>query len=376
MIKILNPPSHSATSTTTLKTAEILSKYRPIAPKPETPPLNDDDPSSSSSSSMSQKINQSPYLRSIWPQLQARPTRTRKRGRSSMAPPPHRNLLGLKRTKTTATSQHVLGFSGGVQMLSFQAFPPLVPGLSQVGFALENVVGSSGLVTLPLLQCSSSPSPVSTETQFMEPEGEERRVIDLNKSAELLEERDFLGQLQRPSMAEPTNKVIAPQPIRPVGSKIIVSCINPNKKSADGDQSSKTAQEVEEEVESDDSPALITDYENRVRLVNSAYKEMVGQPECSWMDSMVNNGRATRGKRICGEVMLCFSDRKVPVSDNGFSCWTRIEWGRDDDMKKDKKLVDGFCDVVRLNCRSNGYVLSWRFRPNTKETSQSGCVNV
>ncbi|XP_010555762.1 PREDICTED: uncharacterized protein LOC104825172 [Tarenaya hassleriana] len=348
-----NPPA-----TTTLKTAEILSKYRPIAPKPETSPSNNDDPSSS----MSHKINQSPYLRSLWPQLQARPTRTRKRGRGSMTSSPP-TLLGLKRTKTTVTptSQHVLGFPG-VQTLSFQA----IPGLAQVGFALENVVGSSGLVTLPLLQCSTT-SPLSGETKCMELEGKEKRVIDLNMSAESLKERDFLGQLQGPSIATTTNRVIAPHPIRPVGSKISVSCINPDKNSPIRYQITKTSQEVEEEVESDDLPALITDSNNRVRLVNSAFKEMVGQPECSWMDSMVN-GKTNRGKRICGEVILCLCDPRPPFSDNGFSCWARIEWGRDED----KKLVDTLCHVARLSCMSKNYIFSWRFHTNTKGSSCSG----
>ncbi|KAG2269663.1 hypothetical protein Bca52824_064218 [Brassica carinata] len=218
MIKILSP-HNSHSTTTTLKTAEILSKYRPIAPKPgTTPQVNDND----SSSSMSHKISQSPYLRNLWPQLQARPTRTRKRGRGGMGPT---SPLSLKRHKqsssasTTTTPRHVFG---PIKTLSFQAFSHAgIPNLAQAGYALENGGSPAALVTLPLLQCSPSPS------KCMEPEIKE--VIDLNKTAEVIQEIDFLKQLQGPitTTTTTTSRVIAPQAVRPVCSRINVACINP-----------------------------------------------------------------------------------------------------------------------------------------------------
>ncbi|CAN8313380.1 unnamed protein product [Cochlearia groenlandica] len=78
---------------------------------------------------------------------------------------------------------------------------------------------------------------------------------------------------------------------------------------------------------------------------------MMGQPECSWLDSMV------RGKRICGEVMINLCESKVLKSNNGFSCWVRIEWGREE-------FVPAFCDVKTLACDSKDYVLAWRFHTN------------
>ncbi|KAK7364680.1 hypothetical protein VNO80_13421 [Phaseolus coccineus] len=57
------------------KNTEIMSRCRPISPKPETSPNS----MTESSSSLSHKIKQSPYLRYLWPQLQANPIRTRKR---------------------------------------------------------------------------------------------------------------------------------------------------------------------------------------------------------------------------------------------------------------------------------------------------------
>ncbi|KFK28109.1 hypothetical protein AALP_AA8G473800 [Arabis alpina] len=332
MIKILNSHSHHSHSTTTLKTAEILSKYRPIAPRPGTPRVNEDD----SSSSMSHRINQSPYLRNLWPQLQARPTRTRKRGRGGMGPSSH---LSLKRHKPS--TQRVLA---PIKTLSFQAFTHRLP-----------QVGSSALVTLPLLQCSPPSS------KCMEPDQVKGKcVIDLNETAEVIQERDFLKQLQGPiTTTTTTSRVIAPQPIRPVCSRINVACINPSTQSQ---ISKKSPEEVEEEVESDDLPAMISDSNNKVRLVNSKYKEMMGQPECSWLDSMV------RGKRICGEVMIHFSHHKIPVN-NGFSCWVKIEWGRDGK----EESVHAFCDVMRLACHSKDYLFTWRFHTTTTDCRESAC---
>ncbi|WZZ10514.1 hypothetical protein YC2023_096435 [Brassica napus] len=335
--------------------SEILSKYRPIAPRPGTNQLNDNE--SSSSSYMSHKISQSPYLRHLWPQLQARPTRTRKRGRGGMGPTSH---LSLKRPKSLATStktptQRVFG---PIKTLAFQAFSHAgLPNLTtQVGYALENG-GSPALVTLPLLQCS----PLSSKC--MEPEIKVKGLIDLNKSLETIQERDFLTQLQGPittttKTAAAASRVITPQPIRPVCSRINVACINPL--SNPSQISKKSPQEVEEEVESDVLPAIISDSNNKVKLVNSAYKEMMGQPECSWLDSMV------KVKRMCGEVVIQFCESKISENNNGYSCWVKIEWGRDGK----EELVHAFCDVMKRECDSKDYVFTWRFHITAKETCQ------
>ncbi|KAE8057046.1 hypothetical protein FH972_013768 [Carpinus fangiana] len=327
MIKTLNPYS-------TAKTAEIMSRYRPIAPKPEAPT----DPSRSESPSISQKIRQSPYLRNLWPHLQARPTRTRKRGRSAIS------LPSLKRPRT-----HILGF----------ASPFGFPQLPTPHEAPEQPATPPGLVTLPLLPC-----PIPAAPEVVKTCGEEK-VIDLNSLAEIPEEKDLLQQLQAPpTTGSSINNVIAPQPIRPVGSSISVGSINEDPSLTPAVQ--KKPEEVEEEVESEALPAVISDSNNKVRMANSAYKEMVGQPECSWLDSMV----ASSSKRISGEVMLHLSDSSVPVSSsNGFSCWVRIEWG----SEGKKSSINAFCDVIRLSCESKNYLFTWRFHTHTREASQSSC---
>ncbi|EEF52271.1 uncharacterized protein LOC8265286 [Ricinus communis] len=359
MIKTLSPYS------TTAKTAEIMSRYRPIAPKPEGPSN-----SFGESSSMSQKISQSPYLRNLWPQLQARPTRTRKRGRAAISPPtikrPRTHVLGLSSTShviSPARHLSLQGFAHGLSQLS-------VPSLVGVSSSLNNpVTTNSDLVTLSLLPCQP-PVPV-VDNQVTAPEiscMEARRqvIIDLNTVAEIPEEKDFLQQLQEP----PTNNVIAPQPIRPVGSSISVGCVSEDTNSTPQVQVPKKPEEVEEEIECEALPTVICDSNYKVRLANSAYKEMVGQPECPWLDSMVaGDGRfgGNSCKRICGEVILHLADSRVPSSSNKFSCWVNIEWGHEGK----KTAATAFCDVIRLSCESKDYLFAWRFHTHSREGSQS-----
>ncbi|KAH7849163.1 hypothetical protein Vadar_013936 [Vaccinium darrowii] len=248
-------------SSNTAKTAEIMSRYRPIAPKPDlvlTNPTSDGGGGGGGGSSESEKISQSPYLRNVWANLQARPTRTRKRGRTSLGPPT------LKRSR----SAHLFGLVPPSHLTPAQT-------LSIHGFAHGPEAQSpSTLVTLPLLPC-----PIMAQAQAHENESQ-NGVIDLNRLAEVTEERDFL-KLQSPISKQP-NCHRAP-------------AVLPKKK----------REEVESEVESEELPTVVSDSNNKVRLANSAYKEMVGQPECPWLDSMV---AVSSCKRIGGEVMLQFSD--------------------------------------------------------------------
>lgn len=367
MIKTMSPLS----AATTAKTAEIMSRYRPIAPKPEAPV---------SPMSESAKIRQSPYLRNLWPQLQARSTRTRKRGRAAISPPT------IKRSRT-----HLFGLSSPCHVTSSPAKNPSLQGFAHphahgvAQFTLPNHLATvpascsldnpastataitTNLVTLPLLPCTPVVSEQTTPLELsncVESFGEVK-VIDLNKVAEIPEEKDLLLQLQGPP--SPTNNVISPRPVRPVGSSISVGCINEDSRlTPEAQVVTKKPEEVEEEVESEALPAVISDSHNRVRMANSAFKEMVGQPECSWLDLMVINNSSC--KRICGEVMLNFSDSAgMPNnSSNGFSCWVRIEWGSDGK----KNSVDAFCDVIRLSCEIKDYLFAWRFHP---QASQSCC---
>ncbi|GMH17983.1 hypothetical protein Nepgr_019824 [Nepenthes gracilis] len=347
MIQTLNPYSTSS------KTEEILSRYRPIAPKPELP-INSD----GALASPKTIGPQSPYLRNIWAHLQARPTRTRKRGRT--AP-----VVAVKRQRTSFLG---LCSPSPAQSLSVHGFARC--GLAAVGVCgglLEKpVAAASSMVTLPLL---SSPMPTPTvihQPESLQREGEMEfainfdggRVIDLNRVAGGLEEKDLVLQLELPT----TTNVIAPQPIRPIGSSISVGCISEDFGRDPAAQVRKRPEEVEEEVEAEALPAIISDSKNKVRMANSAYKEMVGQPECPWLDSMVRSGA---GKRIGGEVVIRVSKTAMPVSPaKGFSCWARIEWESDGK----KRGVNAWSEVVRLWCDSKDYLFTWRFHTGDRRS--------
>ncbi|XAR61974.1 hypothetical protein NMG60_11016537 [Bertholletia excelsa] len=319
---------------TTAKTAEILSRYRPIAPKPETP----SNPMSETPSEL-EKIKQSPDMHDACTSSRAPPTRTRKRGRQAILPP---SLPGKK-----PKAQLFPAFNAGVlPLLSF----------------------GGGVSDKPTLSLLSFPTyPIRTHKPAKTPEGV-KSIIDLNKLVDTPEEKDFLQLLQRPGSVG----VIVPQPVRPVGSSIRVGRINEDRNSLTPVKLKKR-EEVEEEVESEALPAVVSDSSNKVRLANSAYKEMVGQPECTWLESMVTCDRRYLGdacKRICGEVMIRFSGAGsgVPVSSNRFSCWVTIEWG----SKGKNSSVHAFSEVIRLACESKDYLFAWRF--HTREASES-CSN-
>ncbi|KAL4284961.1 hypothetical protein GQ457_16G015410 [Hibiscus cannabinus] len=264
MIKTLNPYS---------TTAEIMSRYRPLAPKPEVPANSTDE-----KSALSQKMKQcqSPYLRNLWPQLQARPTRTQKRGRATLSPPESKDPY----------SKPFFTYS----------WKPLFASCSKV---------------LPSL----------------------------------------------------------PQPIRPVGSSIFVGCINEEPgMNPPPMQVPKKPEEIEDDVEAEALPAVISDSNNKVRLVNSAYNELVGQPECPWLDSMVKGTERRSISNACGEVTLNLFDLVLPLNSNGFSCWVRIEWGKEGN---NKGSITTFCDVVRLSCQSKDYLFTWRFHIHNSEASHS-----
>ncbi|KAK8624261.1 hypothetical protein V6N13_065611 [Hibiscus sabdariffa] len=91
--------------------------------------------------------------------------------------------------------------------------------------------------------------------------------------------------------------VIAPQPIRLVGSSISVGCIIENPNLTSPMQVPKKPEEIEEEVESEALPVVVSDLNNKV--TSSAYNEMIGQQEWPYLDSMVTDAGRVGGKRIC-----------------------------------------------------------------------------
>ncbi|KAL3505050.1 hypothetical protein ACH5RR_034891 [Cinchona calisaya] len=366
MMQTLNPYN-------TGKTAEIMARYRPIAPKPDAPTNPN---GSDNNSSLPEGIRKSPYLMNVWNQLQARPTRTRKRGRTALAPPI------MKRTRTCLQGisppyHYQVTANSPANALAFPSFVHDPSGLPQLSFlpnlvplkcGLDSPVATpSNTVSVPFLPCNPK--------NFMG--GDAEGGIDLNKAAEAPEELDFMQQLSEAVKGD--SAVVKPQAIRLVGSSITVKYITEDPTARNGGkQMIKTAEEVEKEVESEALPAIISDSKNKVRLTNAAYNEMIGQPECLWYDVTSDGGAIARAggggacKRIGGEVVLDIvnSSLAAKISSNGFTCCARIEWGGKDG---NKNVVNAFCDGIRLACESRDYLFEWRFR--VREASES-CFNV
>lgn len=366
MIQTINPYA-------TARTAEIMSRYRPIAPKPEAPTGNST--AENENSAVPNGIRKSPYLRNVWAHLQARPTRTRKRGRSApFAPPSVRRtrtcLQGLSPpyqvTNSPAKNLAMHGFThtaanNGLPQISLHV-PNLVPLKCGLDTAVTTLAES---VALPLLCCGTPAqhNPIINKGK----ESCSSKGIDLNMTAdhEGPEELDLLPQLQEP--VKPI--IISPRPVRPVGSSIIVKSIadDPGRQTV-----AKGAEEVEEVVEAEAAPAIVSDSNNKVRMSNSAYKEMVGQPECCWLDCATGKsggggGRGGACKRIGGEVSLQFMDSKLQLSMPAFTCLVKIEW----ESEGKKMCVNASCSAVKLACQAKDYQFLWRFHTSDEEASKS-----
>ncbi|GER31100.1 2-oxoglutarate dehydrogenase E1 component [Striga asiatica] len=276
-----------------------MSRYRPIAPKPDTPNPN----------SAADGDQKSPYLRTVWAHLQSRPTRTRKRGRAAAFSP-----ASVKRSR--ACLVHPLAYHNLAANLKF------VP----VGCCLDSAVTLlADSVELPLLR-------------------RKEKEIDLNLTAAAEEE-------ERDIPVGPV--VVSPKPIRPVGSSVVVESISgdPRRFAA-----AKGADAVEEMVEAERAPAIVSDSRDRVRMCNAAYRELVGQPECGWLDCTGGGGAC---RRIGGGIWLRFAGSEVEKCEHGFSGRVRIEWESGEGVKN--KCVRAFCEGLKLECMAKDYQFMWRF---------------
>eukprot|EP00252_Welwitschia_mirabilis_P014698 TRINITY_DN3243_c0_g1_i1.p1 TRINITY_DN3243_c0_g1~~TRINITY_DN3243_c0_g1_i1.p1 ORF type:complete len:513 (-),score=-39.15 TRINITY_DN3243_c0_g1_i1:482-2020(-) len=175
-------------------------------------------------------------------------------------------------------------------------------------------------------------------------------------------------QLQRPqnsnnvvgSRLEPacTKSVITPQPLRPIGSTITVECVTElPAASASSVPSAVSVEVLEEQLERERAPALLTDTAFRVRWANSAYRQMVGQPECAWLsapaEAVGEMGRKI--SRINGDVGIVFGGKgSGGEGGGGFSCRVKIQW--------EKNSMTVPCDVFRLSASASSETFyAWRF---------------
>ena len=242
------------------KANEILARFRPIAPKPAL---------AAAASPVAQAAAEGVVAANrVLCQLQSRPCRARKRGRPTVVPvsPKSPAQPAAKRKRVAAP------------------YPPLrcAAATDAVATATRAYVSVVvlGSACLPL----ASLPPAATVAEDLVKVAAEERDVPV--------ERDLLRKLLEP-------KVISPRAVRPVCSTIHVECIRRTDATCT-DAFPKTAAEVEAELEADALPAVVSDSGNRVRLVNDAYKEMVGQLECPWLDAA--------SRTISGEVVLLLAE--------------------------------------------------------------------
>lgn len=168
-------------------------------------------------------------------------------------------------------------------------------------------------------------------------------------------ERDLISQLQVP-------KVIKPCPTRPKCTTIYIECSNIVDSTwlVEVAVSKKTTREVEAELELPNAlPAIVSGCNNtRVHLINDAYKKMVGQPLCPWLNSLLGI-RASR--RISGEVVLHVQTFNIVSCLPSTKCvfpWTaKISWQHEDGTAS--LIVP--CAVEHLTGNSDDYCFIWRF---------------
>ncbi|CAN6450132.1 unnamed protein product [Victoria cruziana] len=349
------------------KAQQIMARYRPIAPKPQVPQSHNGDTPPIAD-------NLLPCIMSLPPAsaqslLIGKPRRGRKRRTSILASPRTKKakvqLLGASSHPTITTLDLTLqGFHHNLAGFTFGNLGFLTKLKSPTTSTAHN------LFNLSLLPFPSSVVPLhqSVQAGFT-------NTISPNQNLKFehaVAEKDLLQKLQAQSSPGGSSygQVIAPQPVRPVGSTISVKSICESEAGASSVPACKRPDEVEEEMESEALPAVVSDSNNRVRLANSAYKELVGQPECSWLDSMVAGHGKQRPavKRISGEVMILLADRPLPNSSNAFSCRVEIEWKNNGQ----KGSTAAACDVARLSCESKDYLFTWRFHL-TSEARDASC---
>lgn len=157
--------------------------------------------------------------------------------------------------------------------------------------------------------------------------------------------------------AQSQAKLIAPQPLRAVGSTITVQAIdtvNPN-----ASPLGESVEYVQESLNQGDLPSVITDRRFRVRWVNTAYKRLVGQPKCSWLASTAGVGVAGDEEvaplRLAGDVTLvCDGTLHLPDGIPAFTCRVGIQWSH----QGEHSAMSVPSQVARL-LDSDAYV--WRF---------------
>ncbi|MCO5574154.1 hypothetical protein L7F22_027934 [Adiantum nelumboides] len=147
-------------------------------------------------------------------------------------------------------------------------------------------------------------------------------------------------------------RVITPQPVRLVGSVVSVESLA---EIQNGNAMAASLELVKKRSEECEMPGFITDMSNVVRWVNSAYKVMVGQPECPWLASTMKDG-GCGAPTITGEVLLT-CNVEVPTSAVCFSGRANVQWTKNTGERSCMTLP---CDVSAFVDGYSKRMLVWK----------------
>lgn len=167
-----------------------------------------------------------------------------------------------------------------------------------------------------------------------------------------------LSEGQEQAQAPVQAKVLAPQPVRAVGSTITVQAIV----TTDPHTAPLTEpfESVQERLDKADMPSVLTDLKFRVRWANTAYKRLVGQPKCSWLASAVGvsaDDDSPPSLRLAGDVSLVCDGSQLPADIAAFTCRVRIQWSHEGEHS----AMSVPSEVVRLDDAIVGGLYVWGF---------------
>ncbi|KAK1295487.1 hypothetical protein QJS10_CPA16g00230 [Acorus calamus] len=147
-----------------------------------------------------------------------------------------------------------------------------------------------------------------------------------------------------PAAIAARSEVVAPTPVRPIGSWVTVESVSAAADACDGIGGACDAEAAKMVLEGDACPCFVSDRADRVTWTNEAYREMVGGGEGEMRVALVTEGRV-----------------KAATSGGGFTCRVRVRYAAASATaaaagKERVSSVTAPCDVERL--REGG--LAWR----------------
>ncbi|KAI5070852.1 hypothetical protein GOP47_0015195 [Adiantum capillus-veneris] len=170
---------------------------------------------------------------------------------------------------------------------------------------------------------------------------------------------EFASRNQRieASVADKVAGTIVPLALRLIRSSVILMSITNAQTTSEMEPSLHTGIEIlKQQHEVSSSPVVISNSSNIVKWVNTAYKQMIGQPECPWLLSLMHDSMLegeemqAQSPRLTGQVVLrCCVE--LPLSVSTFAGWVDVQWRN---VAGERSSMTLPCDVTRRVCAKDG----------------------